>query len=291
MEAGGQGNNPVPEVIMENVNRNHKDSVFTFLFGNPDTLRELYSAIEGVTFPPDTPININTLSDVLFRKQRNDISFLIDNRLIILIEHQSTINENVPLRFLMYIGRLYEEITDLKRRFQKRLVKIPRPEFIVLYNGTDEYPDYKELRLSDAFTDIDMTKIDLPLELVVQIYNINKGHNQDILSKSNTLGGYSIFIDKIREFEKEKKSLEKAFTCAINYCIDNNILRDFLRKHGSEVINMLTAEYDPEVEKAVVREETREEARQYFLALLNQGLTIEEIKERLQQKEEFFSFS
>ena len=238
---------------MENVNEKHKDTVFTFLFSNPDLLRELYSAIEGITLPPDVPININTLSDVLFRTQRNDISFLINNRLIVLIEHQSSINNNMPIRFLIYASKLYQEIINPDDKFKRKLEKIPKPEFIVLYNGEDNYPDYKELRLSDAFMKTD-TKIDIPLELVVQVYNINKGRNREILSKSRTLDSYSRFIDKIREYQKEyqrkynerKEILEKAFKSAIKYCIKNDILKDFLRKHGSEVINMLYAEYDPE---------------------------------------------
>jgi len=180
---------------MENVNEKHKDTVFTFLFSNPDLLRELYSAIEGITLPPDIPININTLSDVLFRTQRNDISFLINNRLIVLIEHQSTINNNMPLRFMMYSAKLYQGMTDPEDKFKRKLEKIPKPEFIVLYNGED----------------------------------------------------------------RKKKLLEKSFRSAINYCIKNNILKDFLKKHSSEVINMLYGEYDPEVEMRVVREEALEE--------------------------------
>ncbi|WP_461255233.1 Rpn family recombination-promoting nuclease/putative transposase [Treponema sp. R80B11-R83G3] len=277
---------------MENANEKHKDTVFTFLFSNPALLRELYSAIKGVTLPPDVPIDINTLQDVLFRRQRNDISFLIDNRLIVLIEHQSTINDNMPLRCLMYVEKLYEVITDTEDKFKRRLEKIPKPEFIVLYNGADPYPDYKELKLSDAFMKTDTIKIDSPLELVVQVYNINKGRNQGILGKSRTLENYSQFIDKIREYQKEyqwkypdkKKLLDKAFRSAINYCIKNNILKDFLRKHGSEVLNMLYSEYDPEVEMRVVREETRDEAEEYFIELLDQDLTKEEIKKRLQEK-------
>jgi len=252
---------------MENVNEKHKDTVFTFLFSNPDLLRELYSAIEGITLPPDIPININTLSDVLFRTQRNDISFLINNRLIVLIEHQSSINNNMPIRFLIYASKLYQEIINPDDKFKRKLEKIPKPEFIVLYNGEDNYPDYKELRLSDAFMKTDKIKIDIPLELVVQVYNINKGRNREILSKSRTLDSYSRFIDKIREYQKEyqrkynerKEILDKAFKSAIKYCIKNDILKDFLRKHGSEVLNMLYAEYDPEVEMRVVREEALED--------------------------------
>jgi len=280
---------------MENVNEKHKDTVFTFLFSNPAILRELYSAIEGVTLPPDAPIDINTLSDVLFRRQRNDISFLVNNRLIVLIEHQSTINDNMPLRFLMYIARLYQEITCPEDRFKRKLGKIPKPEFIVLYNGADPYPDYKELRLSDAFMKTDKIKIDLPLELVVQVYNINKGRNREILGKSKTLDNYSRFIDKIREYQRKyheeddrKKLLDKAFRSAINYCIKNNILRDFLRKYGSEVLNMLYAEYDPEVEMRVVREEALEEGEEIGMEkekliiaknLISKGLTSEFVYE------------
>jgi hypothetical protein len=274
---------------MSTANEKHKDSVFTFLFSNPETLRELYSAIKGITLPPDIPVDINTLSDVLFRNQRNDISFTIDDRLIVLVEHQSTINNNIPLRFLMYIGRLYEKITELKKRFLEKLEKIPEPEFIVLYNGKDPYPDYKELKLSDAFKGTGGIKTYIPLELLVKIYNINKGHNLNILSKSNTLENYSILVDKIREYEKNNNTLEKALGSAIKYCIENNILKDFLRKNSSEVINMLYAEYDKEEEIAVVREEAsenaREKVRQYFLELLNQDLTKEEIRQRLSSDE------
>jgi len=125
-------------------NKKHKDSVFSTLFNNPDALRELYSAIEGVTIPPDMPIDINTLTDVLIRGQINDVSFTIDNRLVVLCEHQSTLGDNLPLRLLMYIGRIYEKIISYERRFKRKLEKIPRPEFIVLYNGNEPFVDHKE---------------------------------------------------------------------------------------------------------------------------------------------------
>ncbi|MCL2805570.1 MAG: hypothetical protein FWD26_06495, partial [Treponema sp.] len=73
-------------------NRNFKSSVFTTLFDNPDLLRELYCALEGVTLPPDTPVSITTLENVLYLDLYNDISFEINGKLVILVEHQSTIN-------------------------------------------------------------------------------------------------------------------------------------------------------------------------------------------------------
>jgi hypothetical protein len=90
-----------------------------------------------------------------------------------------------------------------------------------------------------------------------------------------------------REYEKESNSLDEAVRLAVKYCIDNNVLKDFLRKHGSEVFNMLYSEYNFDEEAAVIREEAREEGReeerQFFLELLSQGLTVEEIKQRLDQ--------
>ena len=117
-----------------NVKRNHKNSVFSVLFGTPDVLRELYSAIEGIEIPKDAIVDINTLSEALFMRQINDLSFTIDNRIVVLIEHHSTVNENVPLRLLMYIARVYEKIIDRDKLYQRKLEKIPTPEFIVLYN-------------------------------------------------------------------------------------------------------------------------------------------------------------
>ena len=141
-----------------NVNRKHKDSVFSVLFSTPENLRELYSAIEGIDIPQDAVVEINTLSDVLFMGQINDISFTIDDRIVVLIEHQSTINNNIPLRLLMYIARIYEKIIDKKNIYHSKLVKIPAPEFIVLYNGKDPFPDYQELKLSTAYKTIEGLK-------------------------------------------------------------------------------------------------------------------------------------
>ncbi|MDR2964644.1 MAG: Rpn family recombination-promoting nuclease/putative transposase [Treponema sp.] len=230
-----------------NVNKNHKSSVFSLLFGNPDILRELYSAIEGVELPPDIPIDINTLSDVLYKGKINDLSFLIDNRLIVLIEHQSTINENMPIRLLIYVSDVYKRIINRRDMFLEKLVKIPMPEFIVLYNGNKPYDDYKELKLSDAFKDIEGLKVDKstidksppPLELTAKVYNINKGHNPQMLEKSKTLEGYSIFIGKIKELKANNLSLDESIRSAVRYCLENDVLTDFLRAHEGEVVDMI----------------------------------------------------
>ena len=260
------------------VNKKHKSSVFSTLFSDPDVLRELYSAIEGVDIPPDAIVDINTLTDVLYMKQINDISFTIDDRIVILVEHQSTICRNVPIRLLMYLGRVYEKILDRDKLYQKKLIKIPTPEFIVLYNGKDAYPDRQELKLSDAFKNISGLKSEesgfIPMELIVNVYNINHGRNKHIQEKCETLDNYSFFINKIREYSK--LPLEEAVKAAIKYCIKHGILSQFLKDNASEVINMLTDDISIEEIVAIRCEEVLED-RNIEIAknALAEGLTPE----------------
>ena len=153
-------------------NREYKDSVFTLLFSEKDKLIELYNAIENTNYGPDTDIEITTLRNALFMEQINDISFVIDGKIVVLIEHQSTVNENMPLRMLIYIARVYEKICNNENLYRTRQITIPRPEFIVLYNGRNEMPDTQTLKLSEMFAKYG-EKNPIELELEVKIYNIN----------------------------------------------------------------------------------------------------------------------
>jgi predicted transposase YdaD len=266
------------------VNSKYKDSVFSFLFSNPDVLRELYCALEGVSLPPDVRIDVNTLSGVLYMEQINDVSFTIDNRLVVLIEHQSTINQNMPLRLLIYIARVYEKMIERKRLYQSRMEMIPEPEFIVLYNGKAPYPDHKVLKLSDAFkcsAGLKATIGSAALELVVQVYNINQGHNPGLLEKSKILENYSFFVGKIREYEQNLPR-EEAMKAAIKHCLENNILKQFLETHSSEVFNMLITEWDTEEAKAAWYEEGMEEGmekgrEEIARNALSRGISLEVI--------------
>jgi hypothetical protein len=241
-----------------NTNKRYKASVFSLLFGNAETLRELYGAITGVNIPPDTPISINTLEDVLFMEQINDLSFSIGDKLVVLIEHQSTINPNMPLRLLMYIARVYEKITGSENIYSTRQIAIPRPEFIVLYNGVVPYPDEAVIRLSDLYADKSLAP---ELDLTVQVYNINTGHNEARLRKSGTLGGYSAFIDKVREFEGQTNNLDQAIKKAVSWCIEHGVLPDFLKTNGSEVVNMLLTEWNMDKALEVRGREAWEDGR------------------------------
>ncbi|MDR1811679.1 MAG: Rpn family recombination-promoting nuclease/putative transposase, partial [Candidatus Fibromonas sp.] len=122
-------------------NRKYKSSVFTALFSEKENLLELYNAIENTNYGKDTDIVITTLEDALFMEQLNDISFVINGKMVVLIEHQSTINQNMPLRGLIYVSRVYELILGNRSLYREKAIPIPKPEIIVLYNGTGYMPD------------------------------------------------------------------------------------------------------------------------------------------------------
>ena len=260
-------------------NRNHKDSVFTMLFSDPPAALELYNAVTGQNYPPDTKIEIVTLSNAIFKGQLNDVAFVVDDRLVVLMEHQSTINNNIPLRMLMYLGREYERITKGKDLYREKLIKIPAPEFIVLYNGKDEFPDFKELRLSDSFK----TKGKGNLELVASVYNINKGRNAEIAGKSPVLSGYNELIAEINK-NRQTMELAEAIEAAIKSCVKRNILVYFLEKHASEILNMLFTEWNLDDAIAVAKEEAREDTQEELFALWEKGVSLAEAKKILRRE-------
>lgn len=177
----------------------------------------------------------------------------MEGKNIILGEHQSTVNPNMPLRSLMYIGREYEKLIPAEKRYLSTLIKIPTPEFITFYNGKKEEPDEQTLYLSDAFKE---ETNQLKLELKVRVLNINVGHNQDLLEKCQVLKEYSQFVAEARKYEGDEKQLE----ITIKKCITEGILGKYLKRKSEEVINMLMGEYDYEMDIKVQREEAAAEA-------------------------------
>jgi len=184
---------------MSTANRKYKDSVFVDLFSEDEKAKEnflsLYNALHSTHLPLSCPVENIRLDNVIYMNIINDVSCLVDNKIIVLAEHQSTINENMPLRFLQYIARLYEKLQAPTDRYLRKLSKIPTPEFYVFYNGRDDYPKSTMLKLSDAF----ITKPDsLPLELIVNVYNINTSSGADVLNRCKPLEEYSLFVEEVR---------------------------------------------------------------------------------------------
>ena len=237
---------------MEKENREHKDSLFVDLFYQDETAKKnllsLYNALHDTNYEDETIIRKVKIDDVLYKNFKNDISCEVNGLVLVFGEHQSTINRNMPLRCLMYVGRAYEQLVDSKARYRTTLVKIPTPEFYVFYNGEKEQPLEQVLTLSDAF----MNPVgENSVELKVKVININSDKAHGILDKCGILREYSQFISMVRKYSEEESAIKKA----IKECIEKGILADYLKRKGSEVENMLIAEYSYEEDMQVKLQE------------------------------------
>lgn len=242
-------------------NRQIKNSVFVDLFYEDESAEEniiaLYNALYDEPLPEGSVIEKMRVNNTLYMNFQNDISFGVGGKLLVFGEHQSTINLNMPLRSLMYIGRAYEQIIPIRDRYKKQIVKLPKPEFYTFYNGKSKWTKEKVLKLSDAYL---LQNDDTMLELTVKVINIRSEENHELLEKCQVLREYGEFIETVEKFQET--DTEAPYKHAIEECIKKGILAEYLKRKGSEVVNMLVAEYDYDMDIEVQREEAFEEGRE-----------------------------
>ena len=216
--------------------KNYKDTVFSSLFYEckdaTDNAKNLYKALTGKEVEE---IEKCRLEEVLFREFKNDVAYIMDGKWVCFIEHQSTINPNMPLRLFVYAARTYERFITGDMIYSGNLVKVPKPEFYVLYNGKTKLKD-DNLKFSTAFYD---NTGDTTAEINVKVLDIDYGRMNTQLKNGRTLSGYAFLVDSVR---KNNGNIEKA----VKECVDNNVLKEYLTFYGSEVINMLFEEYNAE---------------------------------------------
>lgn len=246
-------------------NKKYKDSLFRKIFGeSKENALSLYNAINGSSYTMDDEFEYTTLEDVVYMKMKDDVSFLVGASLN-LYEHQSSYNPNMPLRGFLYFADLYREIIkDNEKIYSPQLVRIPNPKYIVFYNGPHSKMDEDsvKLRLSDCFEVLDKSG---DFEWTAAMVNINAGHNHDLLEKCDILKQYTIFIEKVKEYNKSN-DLADAINQAMEVCIAEGVLADVLSKQKREGQNVVLTEFDQEkydeMIKEIGREEGREEGRQ-----------------------------
>lgn len=227
------------------VNRNYKDSLFCMIFGSREAALELYNAVNHSHYQNSDELEITTIEGALYMGVKNDLSFLIDS-VMNLYEAQSTRNPNMPLRGLVYFAKVYQGYVEKRGLdiYSRSYVKIPVPQYVVFYNGTTKEPDCQEYRLSDAF---EKRRDSYCLECVATVLNINVGHNKQLLENCSLLWQYASFVSKVRSYlEKYPDNLDAAVDKAVEECIANGILVDFLRKRRGEVKDVILTEYNEE---------------------------------------------
>ena len=227
------------------------------MFSEKENALSLYNALNGTDYKDVENLQVVTLSDVIYVQWKNDVSVLFENRLE-LWEHQSTINYNMPLRGLIYYAHNIDGIIrsqDVTLYGTKRIM-LPTPGYYVFYNGLEAAPARQDLKLSDAFQ--------IPVEgyeWTAHVLNVNAKENEGLLKKCLVLEGYVTLVRYVQENQAAKMRMFDALDKAVQRCINENVLKEYLLKKRSEVMLMLLTEFNQELYERTIRGEGREEGR------------------------------
>ena len=239
---------------MPEIKRSVKDSVFTYLFSQPEYARELYLELhpedQDVT---ETDIKLVTLENILTTGQYNDLGLRVRDRLILLVEAQSTYSTNIPLRMLMYLAETYKEYVEEKKisLYSDKRDDIPRPELYVVYTGKRKnVPDI--LRLSDLYEG--------PGSVEVEVKVLREENPQQIL------GQYFEFCKISDEQVALHGKTDTAASETIRICLEKRVLTPFLTTRQKEVHDIMRTLFSQEavweIERYNVHQEGRQEGRE-----------------------------
>ncbi len=249
--------------------RTAKNSVFLDLFRNKSYLLELYKTLH----PEDSSATEDSLTDVtitniLTDNLYNDLGFIVNNRLMILVEAQTTWTVNILVRILLYLAHSYHEYFQRTRQdyYKSKKVKMPKPELYVIYTGNKgKKPD--RIALSEEFFEC----ADIDIEVKARV--IYESDTDDIINQ------YIIFCKVFNEQTKRYGMTRKAVTETIRICMDRNVLRRYLAQREKEVVTIMMSLFDEEeILKSYIRSERQDEARETAERLIKKGkMTLEDI--------------
>ena len=249
--------------------RTAKNSVFLDLFQNKSYLLKLYKTLhpEDTTATEDSLTDV-TIENVLTDNLYNDLGFIANNKLMILIEAQSTWTMNILVRVLLYLAQSYHEYFQRTSQnyYKSRKVKMPKPELYVIFTGNKgRKPD--KISLSKEF--FEGADIDIEVKAKV-IYESDKN---DIINQ------YIIFCNVFNEQTKQHGTTQKAVTETIRLCKDRNVLREYLLNREKEVVTIMMSLFDEEqIMKSFIKSERHDEARETAERLIKKGkMTLEDI--------------
>ena len=265
--------------------REYKSDVFSMLMEYPENALQVYNMLNGTNHTDPSLVEIVTLDKGISLSIRNDAAFIIDYDLTI-SEHQSSYNPNMPLRSLIYFSTTMQKRIIKKKQdiFGRGLIKIPLPHFVVFYNGSENRPEKEILKLSDAY---EKASENPELELICTVYNINYYHNSKMLNTCKVLNEYSLFVQKVREqvenlkkYDRMSVSIDEAVKKAIDYCIDHDILKEFLEERGNEVLHVMTFDCTFEAREKLWKEQEEMMSKQ----IDEQGKQIDDLSLQINEK-------
>ena len=227
-----------------------KDSVFSFIFRQPENTRRLYLALH----PEDSDVTeadckLITLEHILTNGMTNDLGFQVRDKLILLVEAQSKFSLNIVLRMLLYLAATYKEYVEEQKLdlYGSRPVSIPRPELYMVYTGVPrQLPEV--LRLSDMYSG--------PGGVEVEIQVLRDTGAGTIVDQ------YIRFCEISNEQRKQYGYTMKAVEETLRICCEENILMPFLASCQREVQDIMVTLFNQERVAEIHEYNLRKEARQ-----------------------------
>ena len=260
------------------VKRGAKDSVFVHLFQDKKYVLQLYKALhpEDVDATEDM-IEIVTLENVLTDNIYNDLGFMIDKRLIVLVEAQSTWTANIIVRALMYLAQTYHDYIAKEELniYGSKTLDLPEPEMYVIYTGNKKI-EKESITLSEEFFGGRKT------DLEVTVHVLTDGKEHDIIYQYVALT--KVLDDQVKLHGRTREAIIET----IRICKDRDLLKQYLTEHEQEVQDIMITLFDNETilkgytrerEKAARATEKKENTIEFVKKMLKKALPIDLISE------------
>ncbi len=198
----------------------------------------------------------------------NDLGFIVNNKLMILIEAQATWTMNILVRVLLYLAQSYHEYFQRTSQnyYKSRKVTMPKPELYVIFTG-DKGRKPDRISLSKEF--FEGADIDIEVKATV----IYESDTDDIINQ------YIIFCKVFNEQTGRHGMTRKAVTETIRICKDRNVLREYLAQREKEVVTIMMSLFDEEqIMKSFIRSERHDADRETAERMIKDGeMSLEKI--------------
>lgn len=217
------------------VRRNIKDSVFTNLFADPKYVLQLYQALH----PEDHETTVDdivtvTLEYDLLNQDYNDLGFLVDDRLIVLVEAQSQWSDNIIIRcgmYLMQTWKNYIETHDSLDLHSTVKVALPKPELYVIYTGDKKFVK-EQISYQEEFMNGEPSAIDIRVKV------IRDSRQGDIINQY--IRFTKVLAEQIAQYGRTREAVMET----IRICKNEDVLKEYLKSREKEVISIMISLYD-----------------------------------------------
>jgi len=229
-----------------------KDNIFRDLFSDVQYVFQLYQSLhpeDKETTQED--IKTETLESIIYGGEHNDLGFSVKDKMIILVEAQTTWSVNILIRFLGYLANSYHTYYTDKRisLYSTKKVQMPKPELYMVYTGDrGNLPDTLSLR-KEYFAGQECC-----IEVEAKIIYVDYSHT--------IIDQYIQFCRVLTEQRKIHGDTEKAIQETLRICRDKDLLQAYLKGRESEVIHMMMALFDQEVQDRLWENEIMTETAQ-----------------------------